>query len=54
MYPRLEASTRTVSARIAFDNPKGELKPGMYAEVRLEHASPDGDQEDALLVPAKP
>ena len=53
VYPRLEASTRTVSARIAFDNPKGELKPGMYADVSLEQASQDDDQEDALLVPSE-
>jgi len=53
VYPRLEASTRTVSARIAFDNPKGELKPGMYADVSLEQSSQDGDQDNALLVPSE-
>jgi membrane fusion protein, copper/silver efflux system len=56
VYPRLEASTRTVSARIAFENPKGELKPGMYADVSLEQAShdgQDGDQQKALLVPSE-
>jgi len=53
VYPRLEASTRTVSARIAFENPKGELKPGMYADVSLEQASQEGDQENVLLVPSE-
>jgi Cu(I)/Ag(I) efflux system membrane fusion protein len=56
VYPRLEASTRTVSARIAFENPKGELKPGMYADVSLEqagHDGQDGDQQKALLVPSE-
>jgi Cu(I)/Ag(I) efflux system membrane fusion protein len=47
VYPRLDAATRTVSARIALDNPQGLLKPGMYAEVTLI----DEFAPSALLVP---
>ena len=35
VYPVLDSATRTVRARIAFANPAGELKPGMYAEITL-------------------
>ncbi len=35
LYPELEVATRTVRARIAFDNPRGELRPGMFADVML-------------------
>jgi len=33
--PVLEASTRTVRARIEVNNRKGELRPGMFAEVTV-------------------
>ncbi len=36
VYPQLRESTRTVVARIEIPNPRGELKPGMYATVRIE------------------
>ncbi len=36
VYPYLNKKARTVKVRIVFDNPKGILKPGMYATVRLQ------------------
>src|SRR4029453_12379550 len=50
VYPSLDTATRTASARIAFDNPRGELKPGMYAEVDLQLGAREAQSEDALLV----
>lgn len=35
IYPYVEANTRTVRVRFAFDNRRGRLKPGMYANVEL-------------------
>ncbi len=35
IYPFLEKETRTVKVRIEFDNPRGELKPDMYARVEI-------------------
>jgi Cu(I)/Ag(I) efflux system membrane fusion protein/cobalt-zinc-cadmium efflux system membrane fusion protein len=35
IYPYLESETRTVKARIEFPNPGLELKPDMYANVRI-------------------
>lgn len=37
--PVLDPKTRTAKARLAFPNPKGELKPEMFGEVRLERAA---------------
>ena len=45
----LQAATRTLRARIAFDNPQRKLMPGMYAEVSLADAA----AHDALLVPSE-
>ncbi|MFQ5455978.1 MAG: efflux RND transporter periplasmic adaptor subunit [Nitrospirota bacterium] len=36
IYPYLDKKTRTVKVRIEFPNPRWELKPEMYANVRLE------------------
>ena len=44
--PVLEQTTRTVEVRIALPNPRGEIKPNMFASVELTH--PMGE---ALLVP---
>ncbi|MGQ0698786.1 MAG: efflux RND transporter periplasmic adaptor subunit [Panacagrimonas sp.] len=49
IYPMLDAQTRTLRARLAFDNAQGELKPGMYAEVTLS----GGAQQDVSLVPSE-
>lgn len=35
VYPMLKAETRTVPVRIKLANPKGKLKPEMYAEVDI-------------------
>lgn len=47
LYPYLEPQTRVIKVRMEFENPTLELKPGMYANVRLESEL----QRDALLVP---
>lgn len=36
VYPSVEATTRTVKARLEFPNPEFELKPDMFAEVELQ------------------
>ena len=36
IYPYLEGATRTGRVRLTLENPNGELKPDMYAEVSLE------------------
>lgn len=35
VYPTLDSKTRTLRARLRFDNPEGRLKPGMYASVQI-------------------
>lgn len=49
IYPYLQAETRTVRVRMEFDNPDWELKPDMYANVKLESKM----AESAILVPAE-
>ena len=49
VYPNLDAATRTVRARIVFENRAGVLKPGMYANVAIA----GGGQSEALLVPTE-
>lgn len=46
VYPYLTNMTRTGRIRLRLDNPDGELKPDMYAEVRLA-----SDMGRALAVP---
>jgi RND family efflux transporter MFP subunit len=46
VYPTVDATARTVTARLEFDNRDGELKPGMYADVLIQ-----GPSREALLVP---
>ena len=36
IYPTLASPTRTIRARLSFDNPDGRLKPGMWADVHIE------------------
>jgi RND family efflux transporter MFP subunit len=36
LYPTLNAQTRTVPVRIELPNPRGELRPAMYAHVQLK------------------
>ncbi len=47
IYPYLEERTRVIKVRLEFENPDLELKPGMYANIRLESEL----QRDAILVP---
>jgi Cu(I)/Ag(I) efflux system membrane fusion protein/cobalt-zinc-cadmium efflux system membrane fusion protein len=47
IYPYLENETRTVKARIELPNPGLELKPNMYANVRIETQA----VMDALVIP---
>lgn len=49
VYPELQIATRTLKARIALDNPRGELRPGMFAEVLLSGKS----SAEALVVPSE-
>ncbi len=47
LYPELREATRTVVARIEVPNPRGELRPGLYATARIESRT-----EPVLSVPA--
>jgi Cu(I)/Ag(I) efflux system membrane fusion protein len=46
VFPTLDEKSRTARVRIVVDNPKGELKPEMFAEVELESQA-----RPALVVP---
>jgi RND family efflux transporter MFP subunit len=47
IYPVVEENTRTVKVRFQFANPRGRLKPGMYANVEIR-----GRDAAGLTVPA--
>jgi len=47
VYPTLTAATRTVPVRIEVSNPKGLLKPAMFANVEI----PVGSKDEVLTVP---
>ena len=47
VYPTLTEETRTARVRIVVPNPKGALKPGMYARVSLR-----GEVHESLAIPA--
>ncbi|APG27189.1 efflux transporter periplasmic adaptor subunit [Syntrophotalea acetylenivorans] len=49
IYPYVEPKTRTVKARLEFDNPGLELKPDMYVNVRIQAQK----VQDALAVPGE-
>ncbi len=49
LYPQLDIGTRTLKARLVFDNPDAALRPGMFADVSLF----GGPQRDVLLVPSE-
>jgi len=40
VLPQANAETRTVRVRIELDNPGGRLRPGMFAQVKLDHGQP--------------
>ena len=48
ILPEVNATTRTVRARIEVANPAGKLKPGMYAQLAFA-----GRAREGLLVPAE-
>ena len=48
VYPTLKAETRTVPVRIELPNPRGRLKPAMFADVDI----PAGGAAPVLTVPA--
>lgn len=48
VYPFLEPGTREIPVRMEFHNPGYQLKPGMYATIRVRSRI----AEDAVLVPA--
>ncbi|HHH43492.1 MAG TPA: efflux RND transporter periplasmic adaptor subunit [Gammaproteobacteria bacterium] len=47
VYPTIDPKTRTLQVRLRFDNPDEELKPDMYADVRI-YAGP---KNNVLSVP---
>lgn len=47
VYPQLEAMTRTLRVRLVFDNPDGNLKPNMFADVEVF----GGPRRGVLAVP---
>ncbi len=49
LYPYVEAKTRTVKARLVFDNPEFELRPDMYVNVRLQAEA----VTDVLVIPVE-
>ncbi len=49
IYPEVSAPTRTVKVRLEFENPHGDLKPGMYVNATLV----DQSSASALAVPAE-
>ncbi len=50
VWPTVDEQSRTVRVRVAFANPGGLLKPGMYATLLFEALVPGGD---VLQVPAE-
>ncbi len=49
IYPEIAGATRTLQARIPLGNAKGELKPGMLAQVSFR----GGSQDQRLTVPSE-
>ena len=49
IYPYAESTTRTIKARLEFDNADLLLKPDMFADIRI-HASP---RENTIVVPSE-
>jgi RND family efflux transporter MFP subunit len=47
IYPFVEENSRTVKVRFQFENARGRLKPGMYANVEIQ-----GTEARGLTVPA--
>ena len=47
VYPTIDPKTRTLQVRLQFDNPQEDLKPNMYADVKI-YAGP---KENTLSIP---
>jgi RND family efflux transporter MFP subunit len=47
IYPSVSQQTRTMKVRIEFSNPSMQIRPGMYAEVEVEHGG-----APTLIVPS--
>jgi membrane fusion protein, copper/silver efflux system len=49
IYPQVDPTTRTLKIRFHFDNPDGQLKPNMYANITLLTAP----KQSVLLIPTE-
>ena len=49
IYPSLDPKTRTLKVRLRFDNPDEDLKPNMYANVRIF----GGPKDDIIVIPVE-
>ena len=49
IYPSLDPKTRTLKARLRFDNPDEALKPNMYANVKIY----GGPKEAVIIIPVE-
>ena len=49
IYPSLDPKTRTLKARLRFDNPDETLKPNMYANVKIY----GGPRDDVIVIPVE-
>jgi len=49
VYPYLQQKTRDVVIRLEFENPDYELKPDMYADVRIESRA----KQEGLIIPSE-
>ena len=50
VLPEVNATTRTLKARVELANPGGKLKPGMFANVKID---PAGEKKETVLVPSE-
>jgi Cu(I)/Ag(I) efflux system membrane fusion protein len=49
IYPSLDPKTRTLKARLRFDNLDEALKPNMYANIKIY----GGPKEDVIIIPVE-
>jgi len=49
IYPSLDPKTRTLKARLRFDNPDEALKPNMYTNVKIY----GGPKQDVIVIPVE-